>query len=74
MSLEFYNNDALDEMFDIINMLGKGKHIVFDNSKEAIEEQRTHQFTFSFDEVGQRAIQLGQTDIHRWQCFCANKL
>ena len=40
--LEFYNNDALDEMFDIINMLGKGKHIVFDNSKEAIEEFKGH--------------------------------
>tara|TARA_B100000902_G_scaffold359604_1_gene375526 strand:- start:735 stop:3053 length:2319 start_codon:yes stop_codon:yes gene_type:complete len=40
--LEFYNNDSLEEMYDIINMLGKGKHIVFDNSKEAIEKFNGH--------------------------------
>ena len=36
--LEFKNNDALEELFDVVTMLGKGKTIVFDHSREAIDK------------------------------------
>ena len=35
--LVFFNNDALDELFNIVQMLGTGKTIVFDQSLEAID-------------------------------------
>ena len=36
--LVFFNNEALDELFNIVQMLGEGKTIVFDQSLEAIDK------------------------------------